>query len=456
VTALFVAAAGVALLTGDGTSHPDEWDPRVVDLVRFVESARGLIFEHPVAIDFLADGDFRREITEHEELDDEERAQLESIEAMLRALGLVEGDIDLEAIGDELVGDGVIGLYSFDDERILVRGDTLDDERRSTLVHELTHALQDQHFDLGDLEPETSGAQAAFTAVVEADAEAVEEAWRETLSAEAREELEAASRESGAEADFEGVPDVFVELMAFPYAFGPDFLDAVIEENGTAGRNELFTSMPTTEEHILLPRTYLAGQKAEEVFTPDLEAGETMLDESESDFGMLSLLVVLGERVDFATAWGAVQGWAGDAMVAFERGDETCVRARVAFEETAQAERFAGAFDQWAGGLPASQHRDARFVTLESCDPGHEATGGRPDGHVSAIQGLSLRRAIAAGFAASGAPADAAECIADGLLERLTANRVAELDRILTANPADPARGEIERTVIDLLPRCRL
>lgn len=448
------AVAGWATLSGGGSDHPDEWDPRVLGLVRFVEDERNLTFLHPVEIDFLPDAEFRAEVTEREELDDEERAQLESFEAMLRAVGLVTGDVDLEEIGDELVGDGVTGLYSFDDERIVVRGDTLDDKRRLTLVHELTHALQDQHFDVGELEPETSGGEAALTAVVEADAQAVEDAWRETLSAEAREAVDREEETELTEADFEGVPDVFVELMSFPYAFGPDFLDAVIEERGAAGRNRLFTEPPTTEEHIILPETYLAEQAAEELSTPALADGEEVIEDTESDFGMLSLLVVLGERIDFATAWGGVQGWAGDAMVAYERGDDTCVRAQVAFDVTAQAERFQAAFEEWAAGLPTMQSRQGRFVTFESCDPGTDVAG-RSEDHVSAIQGLALRKAIAQGFESSGAPAEAARCVADGLIERFGANRLAELDQVLVANPQHPAAAEIEATVVELIPRCR-
>ena len=33
--------------------YPAAWDPRVVDLVSFVEKQRGLNFEHPVFVDFL-------------------------------------------------------------------------------------------------------------------------------------------------------------------------------------------------------------------------------------------------------------------------------------------------------------------------------------------------------------------------------------------------------------------
>ena len=49
---MVVALVGVAVVvsSGDdeGVSHPDDWDPRVVELVDFVQDERGLLYEHPV------------------------------------------------------------------------------------------------------------------------------------------------------------------------------------------------------------------------------------------------------------------------------------------------------------------------------------------------------------------------------------------------------------------------
>ncbi|MDP9387354.1 MAG: hypothetical protein M3Q48_05350, partial [Actinomycetota bacterium] len=241
------AALGVgALILHPGGGDPETWDGRVTDLVAFVERERGLRFKHPVRIDFLDDGEFREQATAHEELNEEDRAELEATEALLRAVGLASGDLDLESVGEELVGDGTVGLYEPETKRIAVRGKTLDNERRITLVHELTHALQDQHFAIGEMEPETSGAQAALIAVIEADAEAVAEAWRQSLPSAARDALDSSEEATSEEADFEGVPEVLVELMGSPYALGPGFLDAVIAARGEAGRDELLRRPPTT------------------------------------------------------------------------------------------------------------------------------------------------------------------------------------------------------------------
>jgi len=59
-----------------------------------------------------------------------------------------------------------------------VRGTDLTDvDVRVTIVHELTHALQDQHFDLTKLDDavETEGEDFALTALVEGDATSIED-----------------------------------------------------------------------------------------------------------------------------------------------------------------------------------------------------------------------------------------------------------------------------------------
>jgi hypothetical protein len=437
-------------------SYPDHWDPRAADLAAFVERERGLSFKHPVPISFLDEATFRKEVTHTDAADEPDPAATSRQQAMLRAVGLLSGDVDLKAAGDELTGDAVIGLYSPEKERILVRGDTLDDAGRMTLVHELTHALQDQTFHIGAYQKKekSSGADAAFRAVAEADAIKVADKWREALPAEARAALDAAEQKTGDAADFKGVPPVFVELLGFPYAFGPDFLQAVIDKEGALGRNRLFTDPPTTEEHIILPETYLSRQRPLPVPTPSVGPGDHAFKGSEDDVGMLSLLVMLSERLDFGSAWPAVQGWAGDSIVVFDRGGATCVKADVVFDQAAQAERFDRAFGQWAQGRPASATSNGTSVSFESCDPGAAASNGRAAGHVSGIRGLALRRALIAEVSQS-IPPKAAICTVDGLLEKVGADRVAALDQTLAADPKSPAKLEIQRAVAQVVPGCR-
>jgi hypothetical protein len=85
------------------------------------------------------------------ELSDESRADVERTERVLRAVGLLGGSTDLGSAVTKAQRSGTLALYSFDRKEVLVRGTTLDTARRVTIAHELTHALQDQHFDLGNI-----------------------------------------------------------------------------------------------------------------------------------------------------------------------------------------------------------------------------------------------------------------------------------------------------------------
>ena len=457
---LSAALIYVIFFRDDSEDHPAAWDERVADLASYVEEERGLAFDHPVAVEFMSNEEFRKEVSVQQELTEAEQAEMESMEAGMRAMGLISGDIDMVEAGNELRGDGVAGFYEPRTKRIVIRGLEKDGELpttlRATLVHELTHALQDQHFELMTIETEDSGEAAALQAVVEADAELVREAWVDELPEFQQEQLakQEAEGPGGEEMDFEDVPPVFVELMSFPYIFGPDFLQEVIDERGEKGRNAVMEDLPTTEEHIVLPETYLDREEPVDVPLPDLEEGEEPIKASEGDFGMTSLLVVLAERVDFSQAWPAVQGWAGDASRAFERDGTTCVRTTVAFDDRAEAAEFGEAFAAWSKGRPAEHEVDGDRVRFESCDPGEDVDQTRPEGQMSGVQGLAFRRMLIEQLRAPGVSDQLAACVADGLFERISGNRLLELDKRLRENPEDPALQEIQQTMIELMGEC--
>lgn len=454
---LAIGSTGVTavVLRSGENKHPKEWDARVADLATFVERERGLTFDHPVYVDFLSDAEFRRLATERDEPTAEDRVAVEREEAMLRAMGLVTGDVDLLKLGDDVAGEGILGFYEWETERITVRGERLTNETKSTLVHELTHTLQDQHFDLGRIESATSGASMALRAVAEADADDVMYEWIETLSASEQEALFEAQGEEAEDADLEGVPPVFLEMAAFPYAFGPGLLEAVKAEKGQVGRDQLFTDPPLSEEHVVLPETYLKRQRVSSVAAPKASAGETLIEDSETDFGMVSLLVVLAERLEYPVAWRAVQGWAGDASAAFERDGKACVRVNVAFDQPAQAELFELAFSQWGEGFPTAHSRADRMVTVESCDPGTAAGGGRSDGHVSGIEGLGIRSALSFDITIDGVEEAKAGCMADRILETLGIKRYVALEEELAGgSPSQRSLREVQAAAVSANNAC--
>jgi hypothetical protein len=439
VAVIAIAGATFAVFRTDSTpGHPDEWDPRLQSLVDFVEDERNLLFEHPVQVDFLSADEWKeRAATEaadaEAELSDEDRRLLENGAGMFRALGLAEGELDLLDSFEQISASGTVGRYQFDDQRISVRGSDLGIESKQTLVHELTHALQDQHFDLGDRYDEDGEETEAdqLDALVEGDAERIEEAWTDQLSAPQRAELDAAVKATGDEAAgaLADVPDSVLTFVQAPYILGPRFIDALLASDGEDAVNEAFVEPPGPEEHLLDPLSYLDDDEPTDVDSPSLADSDVAIENLDGEFGALGLFVMLAERVDPLDALVAVDGWAGDAFVAFERDGTTCVRATIAAEDDLSSDALVGALEQWRDAMPAAAaaavDRTGALSTFETCDPGPDADVLDGDGRSSdAIAIPSIRIDLAIEVLRSGGTVGQARCFSRGFLRLLTVEEI--------------------------------
>src|SRR5262249_14533233 len=146
-----------------------------------------------------------------------------------RALGLLGPHDDLTAEQSELESSGIAGFYDPATKELVVAAGKLTPFVRQVLVHELTHAVDDQHFDLNrpQLDADTTDEKPlAFRALAEGDATFVEDAYvGDMLPGDQR----AARDEENAQADDipDDIPDVLFELFGFPYDAGPAFIDVL-------------------------------------------------------------------------------------------------------------------------------------------------------------------------------------------------------------------------------------
>lgn len=443
--ALLVLVAGVVTaievrkLLGDdeaaGPEHPDAWDARVLPFVKRVEKLRGLAFNQPVYVDFLPVDEFKEQVTaDEEDLDDEGRKELEQGAALLRAVGAIEGGVDLFEAVNDLTGGGVLGYYSFEDERITMRGTKLTWAVRSTLVHELTHALQDQHFDIGsrsmrlDEDEDDSPSSMAFEALVEGDARRIEHDWAESLGARQRRALRASEKAQSddAESSLAEVPEFMTTLMGAPYALGEALLASA--GDGNARIDQLFRDPPTTEEHLLDPFTLLLDDEAQAgVAKPAVEDGEEEVDSS--TFGAVGWFLVLSERIPPKQALRAVDGWGGDSFVHVERDDLQCVRVHYVADTRRDLREMQAALRAWVAVTPrtASVSRSGEQLAFESCDPGRRARIGKQRSQ-EALQLAVSRTWLTVRFRED-VNAVVSRCLARGLVEEFTAAEL-QLDQL--------------------------
>src|ERR1700737_3311506 len=165
-------------------ARPGSIDAFVPQAVSFVEAHRGLRFKEPVKGNHLSDAEFSQRIVALQRRD---RADTDRQAKLYRALGLIDRGVDVEKAEEELLGGNVVGYYDPKTKELVVRGDTATVSVRHVVVHELTHALQDQSFGLDVNQRDQTDDQAlAYISLVEGDAVRIEREYITSLSSTER------------------------------------------------------------------------------------------------------------------------------------------------------------------------------------------------------------------------------------------------------------------------------
>lgn len=443
VALFFIGVGVVAWATfgrDDGPSHPDDWDSRVDEIAQSVQTERGVLFEHPVHVDFLTAEEFEADVTSsEEELTDEDRAEIDQAEALFRALGLVEGEFDLFEQQNQLTGEGTLAYYDTETERIRVKGTEMTPALEVTLAHELTHALQDQFVDLDEVRKDlSSDDESRFRAVVEGDAVNVQEAYAaEQLTAEEYQRYVDESSDTS-DVDIDEVPPALVAFFQAPYVIGPSFDEIVKAKGGSSALNTLLSDPPTTDRQLLDPRAYFDGTSAQDVEPPAIPEGASAIDDGE--FGALEWYVVMAARIDPVQALDVIDNWAGDQYATYEQGGKVCVAARYVSLDPTGAAEVQVAFDAWIMNGMAQSARltevDDRTFELVACDPGADASTTSEPAGVEDLLGLPAIRLQLMANAMEGLDDDLelSWCAADGVSrgiprDRLTATELSLEDQ---------------------------
>jgi hypothetical protein len=385
-------------------SYPSVWDPRVADIAKFVAQERGLTFTHPVNVDFLTTEQYHDAAIAGEHEPTTEQADPDAgfmtdddIVAEFRAFGLISGAVDLSAVDDTLVGSGTLAYYSPRDKRVRVQGSEMTPRLRVTLAHELTHALQDQNFDLtlGPINRATT-----YRPILEGDATRIEWAYAATVLSDAERAQLAEADEAGRRAYYavmatSNVPTVLATAFELPYAIGPQFVDIAAAQGGNSAVDAFTIYPPLSEVELLDPLRADVDDTVATVRNPPLPGGTEVLDRSPLGAGLLFLL--LGERMEPAAAFDAASTWQGEALVVSRQHGRICVDADFVTGPTTGATLLSG-MTAWATGMPpeagAAVSGDAYEVRVHTCDPGADVAFTVADRTDKTLRYVSIRSEI--------------------------------------------------------------
>jgi len=421
VALLAVAAGSVFVASSSaGSWFPSSWDPRVAPIAAEVAHLRGLAFEHPVQIRYLAAKDFEKEVGDNGGESADDRATLTREEAVFRALGLIGGKVDLQAAFNTSQQSSTLAFYDPSRQEIFVRGTTLDVEHRVTIAHELTHVLQDQHFDLQKLQKRaadsTTGDASALQALVEGDAVRIQDDYLAHLSSKDKQEYDRENNAEGSRVDKETatVPDIVQLLQSAPYEFGPSTIQVLLSSGGNSAVDAALTG-PTPSTSLFVAPGDLTPPTS--VDKPLLPAGAVAQGPAES-FGPFETYVTLSMRLDAGVALKAADVVSGGRALTFKVGNTSCYRVVVSPLSAETRPVLLRAVGAWAQGR-AKTTVDAvgDLVGFTACDPGKTAPVPPSQRFHTAVELLGLRSGLTVEVAKSDVPGDVARCIARVFIE---------------------------------------
>jgi hypothetical protein len=335
------------------------------ELVPVVARLRGLEPKAPIQKGVKSREDIlqfvKQEVSDHYEEND-----LKSEGVLLQDLGLIPPDLDYIAFTLKLLAEQVSGYYDPEKKAFFIAGWLPADDQKPAMVHELTHALQDQYFDLDgmvkrDRKAHNDDMALAHQAIAEGDATAVmldyllEPTGRTFLQLPdlvfvMKAQLSLMTNQ------FEllrTAPDYIKETLVFPYGYGAAFLQKVRAHNEPwSAVDKIYSDLPSSTEQIIHPEKYLSqhdAPKPVEIKDPTPQLGKDWKVTYTNVLGEFSLYLLLKHNLSDEIAKKAASGWGGDQVILVEEtgSNRSVVFADSVWDNQESADRSYQALSTW-------------------------------------------------------------------------------------------------------------
>jgi len=317
-----------------------------------------------------------------------------SSELTMKKFGLLPRDFDLKEFLVKANGKQIAAYYDFETKTISMLNWIPRNQQEPILAHELTHALQDQNYDLqhflkfdtaskaSDDEDKSETAMARH-AVTEGQAQVVYVDY--ILKPYGRTvqntpgliyQMEDPMVKAVADSEFlHNAPMLLREAGTFPYGAGLIFEGELLHKGGKdmafAGA---FADPPRSTHEILDPKAYMNHEKVLPVHFPDLQsvvgAHYTVFDSG--GVGQLDAKAMIEQFGNRKEAEDIASAWQGGKYVAFRRsenGSKDATTSDIAFvyvshwASTQAAQRFAKVYV----GAVSQRYKNAAAQSLAAC-----------------------------------------------------------------------------------------
>ncbi len=282
-------------------------------------------------------------------------------EAMYRQLDMLPRDFAYGQFILDLYTEQIGGFYDPKTRHLkLIEGMPLTGAEQEILIaHELTHALQDQHYELDKLmsAPERKAnddATLALMALVEGDATVTSmEYVQNNLSKNPVSgffsvvgTLFNQARAMSSFKTFRSAPKFIQDSLVFPYQQGAEFVRYFRDDGFTwQDIGDLYDNLPRSTEHILHLRAYTEGNDPQPIaLNPTLFEGHQTV--THSMWGELGYRQYLLAHLKWQEVKTASKGWAGDHYYVFEQNNHKTFAFVSRWDREQDAREFARAYEK--------------------------------------------------------------------------------------------------------------
>ncbi len=274
------------------------------------------------------------------------------------AFGLLPKGFDLDTFMVNVLTEQVEGLYDPKDREFYIADWSPLEDQRMVMAHELTHALQDQYFDIEAWEKAArpnEDAELARDAVLEGSATAAMVDYLMRGTGKSLKDLPEFDPsillgEMGNTPILEKAPPFIKDALIFPYLSGMAFSAAVLKNAGWPGLPALFAKPPISTQQIMHPALYRSGRTPKTITIPRIEKllGGNWSKLDENVMGEFGWKEVLKQFLDAGRAKTMAAAWDGDWYTVYEekQSKRLVLVTRLHLDSEEHAERFFGQYSE--------------------------------------------------------------------------------------------------------------
>ena len=293
-------------------------------------------------------------------------AEMHAAEALLKVFGLAPKEFAYRTFLIKLLTEQVAGYYDPKAQQFYLADWIEFEGQKPVMAHELTHALQDQHFNLKRFENWPKGdsdAELAAHALIEGDATLAMTLYMAKNPLVALAFIRSLGGDEATE-QFKQAPRALRESLLFPYEEGSAWATQVYKRGGWEMVSRAFTTLPQSSEQILHADKYFSYEAPQKLALPDFKSvlGPTWKRIDYDVNGEWGNYLILDQFLNDATiSKRASAGWGGDRFALYETGkpDEFFVAQLTAWDTPLDAQEF---FDAYAKRT-AKRYPDAQELS---------------------------------------------------------------------------------------------